>query len=620
MSGIVGIFQRNNAPVDRALLRGLVDLLSYRGPDSTGVWCDGSIGLGHAMLRTTWESSAERQPASVNGRLWITSDVRLDDRAGLISKLRSSGRSVVEVAPDSELILQSYDVWGANCVDHLRGDFSFALWDARGKVLFCARDHFGVRPFYYAEGSDFFLFGNTFNCVRMHPDISEELNEAAIGDFLLFGLNYDNAATAFRDIRRLPPAHCLQVTADGLQMRRYWTPPTDGRIRYKRAGDYIEHFQTVLQAGVADRLRIDRVGILLSGGMDSTSLAVVAKEISEKSGGTPSLRSYTSVYETLIPDREGEPARRVADFLGIPNRRLAMDHLRPFEWREDPDWSFPEPPDNPFFGALFDQFRAVAADCRVVFSGEGNDNLMYFQMSPYVQDLRRHREWQLLLRESLRYLMVRPFPWRGIGYRLQGFFGSDPIAPAFPRWIAPDFARRMNLARRWEEWSKLPIPPIQHPIRPKAHASLELPHWTNMFEHEDAGVTHYPVEVRYPFLDLRIVEYLLALPPFPWFFQKRLLRETMTGRLPESVRVRPKTPFRGDPLLACLRRDGAKRINQLPWSEEMESYINRSLLFELRGNMDAEQVILDTRPHCLNFWLQSVRRHRRTLRVESGNE
>ena len=189
---------------------------------------DGSIGLGHAMLRTTRESLSEQQPASLDGRFWIAADARLDGRAEFIAELQRSGRVVPPNAPDSELILHAYATWGTPCVEHLRGDFSFAIWDARNKQLFCARDHFGIKPFYYVQRESLFLFSNTLNCVRMHPEVSDELNEAAIGDFLLFGLNYDNATTSFRDIQRLPPAHSLSISPDCLKIRRYGTPPTAG--------------------------------------------------------------------------------------------------------------------------------------------------------------------------------------------------------------------------------------------------------------------------------------------------------------------------------------------------------------------------------------------------------
>ena len=420
LSGIVGMFRQDGAPVDLRLLQALTDYMSYRGPDASGIWHLGEVGLGQTLLQTTWELGGQRQPApscapsqasnhvaaafrvgrislcSLEDRLWLTADARLDDRADLVRQLNASSSNVSEFAPYSELILRSYAAWGANCVDHLRGDFAFAIWDAPSKSLFCARDHFGVKPFYYAQLKNLFLFSNTLNCVRAHPNVSGQLNESAIADFLLFGLNYNDATTTFHDVQRLPPAHCMTVSCGSLQLRKYWAPPTNGRIRYRRDAEYVEQFQTLLQSAVNDRLRTDHVGILLSGGLDSTSLAATTKEISANNGGIPHIHTYTALYESLIPDREIDYASDAAKFLGVPNRRIPMDDLRPFVWPDDPNCRLPEPPDNPFFSALFNQFRAVAEDCRVLFSGEGNDNLMYFQMWPYVQDLRRNQRWSRL--------------------------------------------------------------------------------------------------------------------------------------------------------------------------------------------------------------------------------
>jgi asparagine synthase (glutamine-hydrolysing) len=619
MSGIVGIFHRDNARVERALLHALTECLSYRGPDASGVWCEGSVGLGHAMLRTTHESREERQPASLDDRLWITSDARLDDRAGLIAKLKSSGHRISDGAPDSNLILHSYDTWGANCVDHLRGDFAFAIWDERAKMLFCARDHFGVKPFYYAELADLFLFSNTLNCVRLHPDVSDELNEAAIGDFLLFGLNYDSATTAFREIRRLPPAHSLSISRDGLRMRRYWTPPTDGQIRYHHAEEYIEHFRDLLQTAVTDRLRTDRIGILMSGGLDSTALAATAKELSAGTNGSANIRAFTFVYAPLLADPEGGYAQEVAEFLRIPVKFLRMDKLRLFDRWDDPSLVPPEPVDSPFLAGHCDAYREIAADCRIVLSGEGGDNLMHFEMWPYVRDLWRRRDLRGVAAETARYLWVRRFPWRGIRQRVRGFFGKDPLEPIFPKWFAPDFARRMHLESRWRRGSRLPIPETVHPIHPEACASLDLPEWTRMFELEDAGVTHQAVEVRYPYLDLRMVNYLFALPPFPWFFEKMLVRRAMLGRLPERVRTRRKTALQGDPMLALLRRNGADWIHDLTWTEDVSAYFDPSLLPQLHGSMSLEQVRSSARPLCLNLWMKSMRRVRHRVAAEAGN-
>jgi len=619
VSGIVGIYDRSGAPVDRGLLQALAHFLSQRGPDGRDTWSSGEIGLGHTMLRTTRESQIERQPASLDGQSWITADARIDCREELEKKLALEGHGAAgRAVTDSGLILRAYAAWGAECVQHLRGDFAFAIWDARKKLLFCARDHFGVKPFYYCELGELFLFSNTLDCLRQHPDVSENLNDAAIGDFLLFGLNCDVATTTFRDIRRLPAAHAMTISADGLRIQRYWSAPTEGRIRYNRAEDYVEHFQILLQAAVTDRIRVDRAGILLSGGLDSATIATTARELAASAGGAQDLRAYTVVYESLIPDQDGRYAREVAEFLKIPQQSIPMDELRPFERWEEPEFRSPEPVDDPFFAGLFDQFRTIAADCRVVLSGEGADNLMDFQMWPFAQDLVRNQEWGSLFRETSRYLWLRPSVVPGLKRRIQGLFGKDPTAPVYPRWLVPDFARRLNLKDRAREWSELPAA-RPHPVLPKAHASLTLPHWSAMFEYEDAGVTRCPVEVRHPFLDLRVVNFLLALPPFPLFFEKQLLREVVAGRLPENVRTRRKTPITGSPLLTHLRQSKTEWMNKMAWDAQMDSYVNRTALATFRNETNSEQAHSGVRPLCLNFWLQSARKVRYNLRAEVRN-
>jgi len=617
VSGIVGMYDRSGAPVDRALLQALAHYLSYRGPDARDTWSNGPIGLGHTMLRTSLESQIECQPASLDDRFWITADARIDCRDELNGKLieREGGKNVGPGTTDSNLILRSYVVWGADCVQHLRGDFAFAIWDAQRKLLFCARDHFGVKPFYYSELGELFLFSNTLNCVRQHPQVSDELNDAAIGDFLLFGLNCDVATTTFRDIRRLPAAHTLTVSSGGVQTRQYWSAPAGGRIRYQRVEDYAEHFRTLLRAAVSDRMAEDSTGVLLSGGLDSAAIASTAHALLGRRA--TDLRAYTVVYESLIPDQDGPRAREVSEFLRVPIHCIPMDSLRPFERWNDPGTTLPEPVDDPFIAGLFEQFRTIAAGCRVTLSGEGADNLMHFQMWPFAKDLIRRRDWWTLFAETPRYLWLRPSIYPGLKRRVRELFAREPAKPIYPRWLAPDFARRLNLEDRAKEWSELPeLRP--HPILPKAHASLSLPHWSHMFEHENAGLTRYPVEVRHPFLDLRIVNFLLALPPFPLFFEKKLLREVVAGSLPEGVRLRRKTPLEGDPLVEHLRQFPHGWVNEVEWYPGMDAYVNRSLLMAIWSDTNA-QAHADVRPLCLNFWLRSAGEVRYKLLAEVRN-
>jgi asparagine synthase (glutamine-hydrolysing) len=610
MSGIVGIFRRDGGPVEPALLQALTRFLSFRGPDACQVWSEGPVGLGHAMLRTTHEASRERQPASLDGQFWITAHARLDGRAELEDRLGSARRDGRRAAPDSELLLQAYAAWGEQCLERLRGEFAFAIWDARRRTLFCAHDQFGVRPFYYAALGDLFLFSNTLNCLRAHPDVGDELNEAAIADFLMFGLNCDAETTTFRDVRRLPRAHFVAASAEGIRLERYWSLPVNGRIRYRRPEEYVEHFQMILRAAVADRLRTDRVGIFLSGGLDSSALAATARELSAEFTPPVDLRAYAVTHETLPGDQAREYAPQVAEFLKIPLRCLPMGGAKLFERWDDPEIAWPEPLEVPFPTRLFDQIRAIAGDCRVAFNGEGPDNLMFFQMWPYVRSLWRNREWGRLLADVPHFLWVRPFPWRGLRQRVRAFLGRDADAPMFPRWMAPDFARRMEVETRWTAYLQGVGrfgPEQRHPVMPKAHASLALPQWSQFFEMGDAGVTRCPVEMRYPFVDLRVVDYILALPPFPWAFHKRLLRAAMAGRLPEQIRLRRKRPFGHDPSVEEVRRPEAAWLDQVRWSPEIERYVDCAAVPKLRGQTNAQSVSVTIRAMCLNFWLQSGR-------------
>lgn len=617
MSGIVGILQFDGGPVDQALARALTRFLAFRGPDGRDTWCGGPVALGHAMLRTTEESAQDRQPAGVDGRFWITADARLDGRAELFAQLADAGRKPARTAPDCELILHAYAAWGEECLQRLRGDFAFGIWDAHRKSLFCARDHLGIKPLYFTEQQNFFLFSNTLDCVRMHPDVPDELNDAAIADFLLFGLNCDPATTTFRAIQRLPPAHFLRMSREGLRIGRYWSLPVDGRIRYRRADEYVENFQILLRNAVADRLRGGRVGVLLSGGLDSSSVAATARELSPERGESGKLRAYTVTHENLLPDKDGRYAREVAEFLGIPIRLLPMDDLRPFERWDDPACRWPEPVDDPRMAGLFDQFGAVAAECRVAFHCEGPDNLLYFQMWPHVKDMARNGEWGRLCADGARFLRVRRFPWRGIRQRAAVAVRKSSGAATMRGWLAPDFARSMDAEARWQDGGQ--TRPLQaHPVKPRAHASMVQPAWTRMFELQNAGVTRCPVEVRHPFLDLRIVEYLLAIPSFPWAFQKRLLREAMAGHLPESIRCRPKTPLPEHPLTAALAKQKFAYGN-VQWHEDTERYVRRSAFRAPEPEEGAAAVDAGMRPLCLNYWLQHSRVVRYKLMAEVRN-
>ncbi len=642
MSGIVGLFNRDGAPADRGLIDALTRFLSFVGPDARNAWANGAIALGHTLLKTTREPKAGEQPASFEGKFWIVADARIDARDELAAKLAKFERKVREGAPDFEWILNAYAAWGRNCVEHLRGDFAFAIWDAASKSLFCARDHFGVKPFYYTELGEQILFSNVLDCVRMHPEVSADLNDAAVADFLLFGLNCDVRTTTFRDIQRLPPAHTLMASSSGVRVERYWSAPTDGHIRYKDARAYSEHFNDIFQLAVADRLRNDRVAILMSGGLDSAAVAATARDASRaaKPGSGSDIHAYTMVYESIVADDEGRYARELAQYLKIPIECIALDGLRPFEgWPaggaaasnqcgSEPESGFywPEPVDDPFMAGLFVQFRAIAKNCRVALSGDGNDNLMHFEMWPYAKSLVRENEWTTLALQLPAYLRRRRSPVPGAVRRLKKLWGKDELAPEFPKWVSPAFAARLGLKDRAAEPLQLPRGSA-HPVLPTGHASLSLPQWSNLFEMQNPGVTKCPVEMRHPFLDLRVVNFLLSLPPFPLYMEKKLLREALAGRVPESIRTRRKTPLAGDALGHFLKQPDAHFARNVKWSKVMDGYVDtskweRAIVEETKtysSKPKTNRIEAVMRPICLNFWLQSMSRVRYNLHAEARN-
>lgn len=604
MSGIVGILHFDDAPADPCLLQEMTEFLSYRGPDARNIWTGGAVGFGHAMLRTTSESQRERQPGSLDGQVWITADARVDARAELIQKLESKGRDASPAASDAELLLHAYHAWGEDCVHYLLGDFAFAIWDSRWQRLFCARDHFGVKPFYYAPLKDCLLFSNTLNCLRGYPGISDELNELAIGDFLLFGCNLDPATTMFADILRLPPGHCFTWSERTFRLRRYWAPPTDGPTRYRQASDHVDQFLELLRAAVEDRLRAQCVGVYMSGGLDSTAVAAIARDLLSKRCGRFGLRAHAVVYDRVIPDEERHYSGLVAKSLGIPILYLVADNYGLFERWDQPEMRLPEPVDDPQFIGLFDQYRQVAAHSRVVLDGQGGDELLRYEFRPYLREMLKRGRFLRLATDLAQYTRLRHrVSPAGFGARFLPWLRKPRPQPIFPPWLNAEFAARLNLRARWRQHYE-GSPPI-HPIRPQAYAALVQPLWASIFELADPGVTRCPVEARHPFLDLRLVSFLLAIPPMPWCVDKELLRAAMANILPEAVRLRRKASLAGDPLVELLQEPGAQWVDSFEPVPALAKYVDRTAIPRLAGEREGDQARLMIRPLSLNFWLQS---------------
>jgi len=611
MSGICGIVNLDGAPVERTVLEDMTAFMSFRGPDAQDVWIEGSVGFGHTLLRTTFESEHERQPCSLDGKVWITADARIDGRDELRRKIAATGRSLpapmTAGIPDVELILHAYHAWGADCLDHLIGDFAFAIWDGRSRQLFCARDHFGVKPFFYARIGKGLVFSNTLECVRRHPAVSSVLDDLAIADFLLFETNQDPAGTAFSDIRRLPPAQSLTWSVEDLKLRCYWTLSRKAEIRHRPAGDYVERFRELLDAAVADRLRSSRIGVEMSGGLDSTAVAATASNLLARHAVPFELSASTLVYDRVIPDEERRYAQMTAQMLGMPIHCYAADDYRLFEQYDHQGVPFPEPVHEPDGAAWCESIKTQVARCRVVLTGWDGDALLSESPKPYFRYLLKQCRLLRLLGGMAGFAISerRSLPLRFQSWLAGNKAGGEQQSPFYPAWLNPALEERLELKTRWQQVKT--AEPVSHPVRPYAHRSFGyLTQWSNFFDGYDPGVTGLPLEHRHPLLDLRLLDYCLTLPPQPWCVKKRILREAMRRMLPEPVRLRPKTPLGIWPGLHKLGALEASWMDDFIPEPGLDAYVKRARIPGVLGTGDTTNAWENLRPLSLNFWLQKI--------------
>jgi len=513
MSGIAGIVNLDGAPVDRDLLSRMTKFMSFRGCNAEEIWIDGNVGFSHAFC----------------GDVFITADARVDgDRSGDLT--------------DVERIVRAYEKWGERCVEHLIGDFAFAIWDKRLRRLFCARDHFGVKPFFYARAGNSFIFSNTLNVLRLDRRVSDELNERPIQDYLEYGLNQDLSTTVFRDIQRLPPAHTLSLADDSLTTRRYWTPVVKNEVRFRDSRSYVDRFNELLTTAVKDRLRTDRVSISMSGGLDSTSLAAVARDLLPQPA---TVRAFSTVYDKLIPDRERHYSLLAASSLGIPIHHLSADNYSLFQEGRAGDLDQPEPfLVSPLAGQYFDLLRLMAENGRVALTGYDGDALM---------------------NESQRSLVARA---------------------ARPFWT------RIKRIKEKPIFLK----------KPATLTALQSKVWAPLFEGYDPGSTRLPLEVRHPFIDVRLVDYLLSIPTRPWCVNKHILRCAMKDRLPAAVLNRPKTPLAGDPALQLTRRAGVRWLDNFEVTPQLTRFVNLSQR-RSQAEETPNELWANLRIFALNHWL-----------------
>ena len=593
MSGIVGIVNFDGAPVNRDVLKRLTESMMFRGPDAQEILIEGNAGFGHTMLRTTREAETEKQPLTFDGKLWLTADARIDGRAELAQKLGVSAST----HNDAELILLAYHAWKEQCIDHLIGDFAFAIWDTNERRLFGARDHFGVKPFYYARINDSFIFSNTLNTLRLHPSISDELHEPAIADYLLFGLNQDLASTTFRDIHRLPGGHTLSISKRGITIRRYWQLTAEAAAN----GNCVDRFQQLLTTATNDRLRTSRVGVSMSGGLDSPALAAIAQDLLRDNLHS-SIHACTNVYDKLFADEERHYSALAANALGIPIVQLPGDRYSLFDSDVATDLKQPEPfLFSPLAGQFNSLLRELAQHSRVAFTGYDGDAFMTERPSSYFHRCVKKLKINELVRSMAWYVQTyRSLPPVGFRSGLKRIFRKENRAP-IPEWLDDAFAARVDLHERYRLWNfEIPVNDQTHP---GALRALESIVWAPLFEGYDSGATRLPLELRHPFIDVRLLRYLVSLPAVPWCVNKHILRCAMKERLPPAILNRPKTPLASDPTLHLARAASVRCLDSFDVNPQLSRFVNLDRRRPLADEQTSDGRRASLRVFALNHWL-----------------
>jgi asparagine synthase (glutamine-hydrolysing) len=475
-------------------------------------------------------------------------DGRLDGRGELEGKAETASPGEHLGTSDAAFSLRLYLRHGTAFSRYLLGDFALVIWDSRQGRLICVRDAFGLRPFYYAISQDQFIFGSNPHAVLRHPGVTATLNSGMIGEYLAFAF-CSKDETLYREVRRLPPGHLISVDRAGHSIQRYWDLDPDLRIRYRDARDYSAHFRELFRQSVADRLRrTGPIGVTLSGGLDSSSVAGMAQQLLDDEGSGCRLTAYSMTYPGQTCD-ESPFIDAVVNRWQFQSRRFPWTGFDSSPW-VDQAATFRDVPEFPLSTHVSAMFRGARSDgVRVLLTGEGGDFWQNGSKLPYrhlLAELRLGRmagEFRYaanyfgilqalqLATASLLWGVVPAHMRRRIEAR-RGLTNRSPfLSAAFLREI--DLHRRLrgeDCADRYPDAS-------QWQIAKRGRSGLLL----HFFEMVERSAASQGVELRHPLWDRRIIEYTLAVPDHMRRDRNRgrtMFRDAISDLLPDPVRMR----------------------------------------------------------------------------------
>ncbi|ESP90004.1 asparagine synthase [Candidatus Halobonum tyrrellensis G22] len=603
----------------------MLDAIDHRGPDGRGAWCDDAVALGHQQLRTTPESAFDDQPYREDG-LVVVSDARLDNRGELLETLDvpDPGHPI----PDSRLLLAAYREWGDACVDHLIGAFAFAIWDADDGSVFCGRDRFGVKPLYYYEGADAFAVATELKALLTLPFVSRTVDETKVGDFLV-GLFDDKERTYYRDLSRLPPAHAARVRLDGSDRWQYWDLDPTRTVTLGSDAAYERRFRELFDQAVDCRLRASgTVGTALSGGLDSSSITVTAREFLRTD---QPLHAFSNVYDDAPAADERDFIETVTQREGIVPHYVFLDDVGSFGDRERMMQHYDVPPHDTMHHAIWERAkRADETGVDVLLEGALGDSATGYGLGLLGELLRTGRWWQL-------FTQIQAMSEVG-GARRHRLFLSNAVEPLLPPPVRrvrrrlrgepvlndrenptlnPEFAERSGIRERLKgRESNTAF--LTETGRRRQYRSLLSGMITASLETTDLATAAFDVEPWYPFTDKRLVEFSLAIPPSQQLsdgWTRSIIRRSLRGRLPEKIRRRPWKTDMSQGFWNSLSREDERLRRLVADPGPVEAYIDPTALQEAYdrfvGSNDTRDARSLWRALSLSVWVDAYEPEKR---------
>ncbi len=568
MCGIVGILnQENQQPILQSSIRQMLAMIRHRGPDEFGIYLDQRIGLGSARLSIIDLSGGQQPISNENKTMWIIFNGEVYNYVELRPMLEARGHKFT-TNTDTEVILHLYEDLGPQCLEHLNGQFAFAIWDSQNQSLFMARDRLGIRPLFYTQAEGVLIFGSEIKAILSDPRVDAQLDPIALDQIFTYWSPI-SPRTAFKGIQEIPPGNYLFARNNEITIEKYWQvefPSIAETVAKKslKVEDVLDEFEELLVDSTQIRLRADvPVGAYLSGGLDSSTTSAIIKNYTGSHLDTFSISFDDEAFD------ESQFQQQMADFLGTEHKVIHARHEDIGEVFPNVIWHTEIPILRTSPAPLYLLSKLVRENnYKVVMTGEGADE--FLAGYNIFKEAKVRRFWARQPQSQIRpALLKRLYPYisdlsSGSGAYLSAFF-KDGIEET-DRFDYSHAIRWRNTSRGKRFFSselkdsiEAQSPPI-YPIRyPKNFKNWDPLHQAQYLEitiflseyllcsQGDRMGTANSVEGRFPFLDHRVVEFCNQLPPHLKLYglnEKYILKKLARKWLPENISKRTKRPYR----------------------------------------------------------------------------